>query len=88
MAVVGILLAALFLSTAPGQDDRGVGGKAAPAWEYRILALTDVVKAEQALKEPAGVPAAFEARFNELGRDGWELTLSLPGVVVFKRPRR
>jgi hypothetical protein len=88
MGVGGLLIAALFFSLAPAQDARGVRDNARPAWEYRILALTDVVKVEQALQEPARTTATFEARFNELGRDGWELTLSLPGAVVLKRPKR
>jgi hypothetical protein len=88
MVVGGISIMALFFSLAPAQEARGVGGKAAVVWEYRVLALTDVVEREQALKGPAGATAAAEAKFNELGRDGWELAIPLQGVVVFKRPKR
>ena len=88
MALCGILIAAFFLSMAPAQEASDVGGNRHPAWEYRSLALSEVVKLEQALQDPAGVNAALEARFNELGRDGWELAISLPGAVVFKQPKR
>jgi hypothetical protein len=81
-------MAALVFSLAPAQEARKAGGNAAPGWEYRALALTEVVKMEQALKDPAGATAAVEAKFNELGRDDWELALSLPGSVIFKRPKR
>jgi hypothetical protein len=64
------------------------GGNAHPAWEYRVLTPTDFVKTEQAFKEPAEVNAAIEAKFNESGQDGWELALSPPGTLVFKRPKR
>ena len=88
VAVAGILIAAFFFSLAPAREARGVGSNAPPVWEYRILALSDVAKAEEVLKDSAKVTSAFEAKFNELGRDGWEVAIPLPGAVVFKRQNR
>jgi hypothetical protein len=85
-AVGGIVIAGLY-SMAPAREPRGGAAHEPPAWEYRAVALTDVVKFEQALN-PAAATAAVEAKFNELGRDGWDLAISLPGAVVFKRPKR
>jgi tRNA_anti-like len=86
--IAGLLIAGLVLSMAPAQEPRVRGGDAPPAWEYRAIVLTDVVKADQALNDPAAAVATVEARFNELGKDGWDLAISLPGAVVFKRPKR
>jgi len=54
----------------------------------RVIALTDVVSAQQAAQqEPAKSFAAFEVRFNELGRDSWEYCGYINGAAVFKRPK-
>jgi hypothetical protein len=58
---------------------------AAPAWEYRVIGLTDIVDVQEAMREPAKANASAEIKFNELGREGWELFGQLNGTVVFKR---
>ena len=82
-AVACALVAALF-SLARARDSREAVN-AAPTWEYRVLLLTEVVSVQQALQEPTKMGPAVEAKFNELGRDGWELCENLNGLVVFKR---
>jgi hypothetical protein len=82
-----VLLAAVF-SLARAREVRGVGINAAQAWEYRVIALTDVVSASRAVQqESAKTFAAFEARFNELGQDSWEYCGYFNGGAVFKRPK-
>jgi hypothetical protein len=86
-AAICVLLAAVF-SLAHAHASREGGGNAAQAWEYRLVVLTDVVSAQKAeQQETAKSFAAFEARFNELGRDRWEYCGYLNGTAVFKRPR-
>jgi hypothetical protein len=86
VAVACALVAAL-ISLARARDAREVTVNAAPSWEYRVVMLTEVVSLQQAIHEPAKVGAAVEAKFNELGRDGWELGEHINGMVVFKRPK-
>jgi hypothetical protein len=81
VAVAAVLLCGV-LTFAPARELRVV---AAPAWEYRVLMITDIVNVQQAFNEPAKAVTAVEVKFNELGRDGWELCQQLNGVVVFKR---
>jgi hypothetical protein len=83
VAVVAVLLGGI-ISLAGARDARVM---AAPAWEYRVVMLTEVVSLQQAIHEPAKVGAAVEAKFNELGRDGWELGEHINGMVVFKRQK-
>jgi hypothetical protein len=85
-AFSGALVAALF-SLARARDAREGAANAAPSWEYRVLLLTEVVSLQQAIHEPAKTGAAVESKFNELGRDGWELSENINGIVVFKRPK-
>jgi hypothetical protein len=80
------LVAALFY-LARARDAREGAVNAAPSWEYRVLMLTEVVSLQQAIHEPAKAGAAVESKFNELGRDGWELCEHINGMVVFKRQR-
>jgi hypothetical protein len=82
--VLPLVLLCGVLSLARARDARVV---AVATWEYRILLLTDLVKFDEALKEPAKAVSAVETKFNELGRDGWELTGQLNGTVVFKRQK-
>jgi hypothetical protein len=87
-AAVGAALLAISFSYAPAQGPQAGRGKPAQVWEYRIIVLTDVVNAQQALQqEPAKTAAAVESKFKELGQDGWEYSGNLPGTAVFKRPK-
>jgi hypothetical protein len=87
-AAICVLLAVVF-SLARARESREVGLNAAQGWEYRIVVLPDVAAAPNAGQQPtAKTFAAFEARFNELGRDGWEYCGFLNGATVFKRPRQ
>jgi hypothetical protein len=83
MALTAVLLCGVF-SFARARDARVM---AAPAWEYRAILLTDLVKFQEAMHEPAKVVTAVETKFNEFGRDGWELCENINGLVVFKRPK-
>jgi len=82
-----VLIAAAF-SVARARESREGGVNAAPAWEYRLIVLTDIVPPQKAGQQENAKPyAAFEVRFNELGRDSWEYCGYLNGAAVFKRPR-
>jgi hypothetical protein len=86
--MVATTLLAIWFSYVHARNPQQIGGKAAQAWEYRILVLTDVVKVPQALQQvPSKTADAIESRFNELGRDRWEYCGDLPGAAVFKRPK-
>jgi hypothetical protein len=87
-AAGGFVIAALTFSLAPAQDAGKAGRNGPPAWEYRTLQFPDVIKLNEALSDPKKATEDLNTRFNELGRDGWEIATSLPGVVVFKRPKR
>ena len=53
------------------------------SWEYRFVSLNDL--AADAEGDEAEIQAAQD-KFNELGREGWELSENLFRAVVFKRP--
>ena len=77
------------LSFARARESREVGLNAAQGWEYRVVVLADVAATPNAGQQPAQKTfTAFEARFNEFGRDGWEYCGYLNGATVFKRPRQ
>jgi hypothetical protein len=89
VVVGGILVAALMFSLSTAQDTRGRASTAGGvSFEYRIIAISELVDSGQPVNQTAKAAATIEARFNELGRDGWEIAESLPGTVVFKRTRR
>jgi hypothetical protein len=87
-AAICVVLVVVF-SLARAREPREVGLNAAQGLEYRIVVLADVAAAPKAGQQPAAKAfAAFEARFNEFGRDGWEYCGYLNGATVFKRPRQ
>lgn len=89
LAVAASALIAAWFSSGLAQEAPQAPDEAVPTWEYRVLILSDVVEAQQALQQEGGqTAAAFEARFDELGRDGWEYCGDLPGAAIFKRPAR
>ncbi len=68
-------------------------------WEYKIV---DLPKNDGGVFEGSHIPAPTEDSLNELGKDGWELAMSLPvrdgkvsgsgyvslpTKIVFKRPK-
>ncbi len=88
LAALAAILLATWVSYAFAQNAKPAGGKAAHAWEYRIIVLTDLVNAQQAItQEPSKTAGAVESKFNELGQDGWEYCGDLPGTALFKRPK-
>jgi hypothetical protein len=85
-AAASLLFAAVF-SLASAREVREAGVNATQDWEYRLIVLTDVVSPQKAALEPTKAFAAFEVRFNELGREKWEYCGYLNGAAVFKRPK-
>src|SRR5947209_3842392 len=73
-ATVACALVAALFSLARARDAREQAAGAAPSWEYRVLMLTDIVTMKLAMHEPEKTAPAVESKFNELGRDGWELS--------------
>lgn len=71
-----LLLPALF-----AQDTNQPERRSPQQWEYRVLPMSDVAgtgeEAEQAKR--------VEAKFNELGSEGWEFAQIHLRVAVFKR---
>lgn len=84
MAACALLFACAVFSMALAQAPRG---KDHLVWEYRNVAMSEVVTPEQAMNPPEGI-AALDKKFNELGQDGWEFAGELPGVALFKRQKR
>lgn len=82
LAVLWVSSYAFAQNAAPG------GAPAAPAWEYRLVNLMEVVDVQKAVQEPANAVRLVESKFNELGRDGWEYVGDLPGASIFKRSKR
>lgn len=82
LVVAALVLVAGVASLLPAQ---GQPRPAGPAWEYRVILLTDVVNLRQ---KPEEMTAALESSFNELGKDGWEIAENINGGMVFKRPKR
>jgi hypothetical protein len=85
-AIVAALVA--WVSYTVAQDAKQESGTAAQAWDYRVIALTEMLAEQASLREPEKMVAAIESGFNELGQDGWEYSGDLPGAAVFKRPKR
>jgi len=57
-----------------------------PAWEYRVLLLTDVVDVRTALKDgPGKVAESLETKFNALGSEGWKYAGEINGGMIFER---
>ncbi len=85
-----LLAAALLLVAAVSpfllaREEKPPARVAKPTWEYRVILLSDLARPGQ---EPEKETSAVELRFNELGRDGWELCQIHLRVAVFKRPRK
>jgi len=80
IAALILFVGAATLLPAQGQPPEG-----RPGWEYRVILVTEVVNLQQ---KPEAMAAALEARFNELGKDGWEIAENINGGIVFKRPTR
>lgn len=78
-----ILFAAgfLLLPNLFARDANQDGGRLPQKWEYRVLPLTEIVgegdEDEQAERT--------EAKFNELGNEGWEFCQIQLRIAVFKR---
>ncbi len=87
VTVTCVLLAAVF-SLARARDAGNEAVNFAPAREYRVFMNTDVVSAQDAAhQDNAKTAAAFESKYNELGRENWEFCANVNGMAVFKRPR-
>jgi hypothetical protein len=78
-AIPVLVLFAGFATLLPAQ---GPAPAARPAWEYKVVLITEVVSLQQ---KPEEMTAALQAKFNELGRDGWEIAENINGGLVFKR---
>jgi hypothetical protein len=84
--IAGCLLAG-WLTFAHAREGREPSAYAAPIWEYRLLYLPDIVSMQTAMKEPSKTATVLEAKYNELGRDGWEYCENSNGLAIFKRPK-
>lgn len=84
-AIVVCVLGVAALSCVLAQETPGKTGNGPQTWEYQAIYLLDIVDLNQ---EPSEQTAAVEKRFNQLGKEGWELSLQLNRVVIFKRPKR
>jgi len=84
VAVGCVLLSAMF-SRLPAQVTTKQTGDAVRGFEYRVIYLPDIAQANQ---KPTNQVAAIESKFNELGRDGWELCANMTTAVVFKREKK
>ena len=82
LAIAALVLVAGFAALLPAQ---GPQAAVPSAWEYRVILFTEVVDLQQ---KPAEMAAALEARFNELGKEGFDLAKNFNGGIVFKRPKR
>lgn len=82
LAVTAVALVAVFATILPAQGPQ----TAVPTgWEYRVILITEVVNLQQ---KPEEMTAALEAKFNELGKEGWDIAENINGGIVFKRQKR
>ncbi|SFH99395.1 hypothetical protein [Planctomicrobium piriforme] len=87
---VAAVLVSICGSYSFGEPANKQPGNIAQVWEYRVIALADLVSVQQALQadQRPQVVQTIEAKFNQLGRDGWEYSGDLPGTAIFKRLKR
>lgn len=83
--IVVCVLGIAALSCVLAQEAPGKTGNGSQTWEYRAVYLLDIVELSQ---KPSEQTAAIEKQFNQLGQEGWELSLQLNMVAMFKRPKR
>ncbi|OJW13714.1 MAG: hypothetical protein BGO49_29765 [Planctomycetales bacterium 71-10] len=82
LAIAALVLVAVFATLLPAQ---GPQASVPTAWEYRVILITEVVNLQQ---KPEEMTAALEAKFNELGKEGWDIAENINGGIVFKRRKR
>jgi len=81
-AALVLVLVSGFAALLPAQ---GTAQPTPSTWEYRVFLVTEVIDLQQ---KPDQMASALEARFNELGKDGWEIAENINGAIVFKRLKR
>lgn len=91
-ALIPIAIAAVMLTCVSTFMALRADGKklpaASPAFEYRVIVLTDIVDVRKVLEDgPSKVATKIESKFNELGRDGWKYSGDINGSVIFERPK-
>lgn len=83
---IGIILTGATLAALKAEPQAPAKAVSSPAWQYRVILLTDVVDLRTALKDgPGKMATAIESKFDELGKDGWEFAGEINGGAIFKR---
>lgn len=82
LAIAALVLVVGFATFLPAQ---GPSPAVTPVWEYRVILVTEVVNLQQ---KPEEMAAALEAKFNDLGKDSWDIAENINGGIVFKRQKR
>lgn len=67
-----------------GQEAEKPLYKSGPTWEYRLVPLDELIAD---VEGDAAQIEAVQEKFNEFGREGWELSENLFRAVVFKRAK-
>ncbi|MBI1325690.1 hypothetical protein GC170_21200 [bacterium] len=83
---IGIILTGATLAALRAEPQPPAKAVSSPAWQYRVILLTDVVDVRTALKDgPGKLAASLEKKFDELGNEGWEYAGEINGGAIFKR---
>lgn len=57
------------------------------AWQYKVVHASSLVSVQDLLGKRENAIGDFEKKFNELGKERWELCQEMDGYLVFKRQK-
>ncbi|WP_165064589.1 hypothetical protein [Paludisphaera rhizosphaerae] len=82
LALAVFVLVAGFATFLPAQAPKLA---VTPTWEYRVISLNEVIYSH---KDASDVCIALEAKFNLLGKEGFDIYENMDNYIVFKRQKR
>ena len=79
-AIAGCLVLLSQGTSAQNANTKSLSGK----WEYKVVHVSELIGGA---KDVDGIVNGLQNNLNDLGDDGWELSLEVNGGVVLKRPK-